>query len=134
MVHMVCTLMVMSRVITVLLVLVPAGGALRGPISATICTSFTRMVTSTATTTMWIGIPAGDEYPNVKYKNRSPFVGYNNGARIIDPDGDVADYGNWGVMNSCGQRLLQQLGINDSWRILSGRIFQYWFSRALCRQ
>ena len=48
-----------------------------------------------------IGIPAGSEYPNVKCKNRSPFVSISY-AYYVGPDGDVIEFINGVNWDSCG--------------------------------
>ena len=69
---------------------------------AAVRTTFTRMVTSTTTATVWFGVPAGGEYPNVKCKNRSPDVSANDDAYCVYDNGDIfynrrgVDWGSYG--------------------------------------
>ena len=83
-----CTRMVLPAV---WMARVPAGGALRGPITTALRTVWTMMAASVAIT-VCIGIPAGF----------SPYVGSDDYACYIHPSGD--NYNNYKVYwnNSCG--------------------------------
>ena len=81
--------------------------ALRGPITTTtsLRTMCSGMVISTSSApTVWIGVSAGGEYPNVKCKNRSPEVvsGYDVSAYHVELDG-IVDVGAWDLNYSYGR-------------------------------
>lgn len=68
--------------------------------------TFTRMVAS-ATATVWIRVPAGGEYPNLKCKNRSPNTTYASSAWRVYPDGSVGFFSRYDVTVSYGSNFTQ---------------------------